>query len=406
MNEDVSPPLPKGTAAPSKAQAVRDYVAKHPKAKNADVVAALEKKGVEVATGYVYQVRAKAKKGKKGKATPKKKVAAKTPKYPRHALEKVLRVPQAILDQNAGKECSEKEAAGFVGVGLAGPFRVELSSAIKYGLLERPSSGRIALTDLARKILRPQTPEDELTGLREAVSNAPDISKVYQHYRGENLPDTKFFNNALVETFVVPEDKLDEFTSIFLATLEYAQLIEKHQNKIRVLDVSDAADSGLAATARLKELGRHVKTELGDSCFVVMPFAPPHGDYYAKIYEPAIQKSGLTPVRADNEIFGAGKIMDQIWSGIRAAKVLVAELTTRNPNVFYELGLAHALEKPVVLVSSNEDDVPFDLLHIRVIYYDVTDPFWGQKLLDKVAENILSAIKNPEEAILKRALSE
>lgn len=91
-------------------------------------------------------------------------------------------------------------------------------------------------------------------------------------------------------------------------------------------------------------------------------------------------------------------------SGINGAKVLVAELTKRNPNVFYELGLAHALKKPVVLVSSNSDDVPFDLQHIRVIYYDVTDPFWGQKLIEKVAENILSAIKNPDEAIFQRAL--
>lgn len=74
--------------------------------------------------------------------------------------------------------------------------------------------------------------------------------------------------------------------------------------------------------------------------------------------------------------------------------------------MFYELGLAHALRKPVVLVSSNEDDVPFDLQHIRVIYYDVTDPFWGQKLLSKVAENILSAIENPEEAILQGAPAE
>ena len=143
-----------------------------------------------------------------------------------------------------------------------------------------------------------------------------------------------------------------------------------------------------------------------DTCFVVMPFAPPLGDYYSKIYEPAIEKAGLTSIRADNDIFGTGKIMDQIWSGIKSAKVLIAELTKRNPNVLYELGLAHALEKPVVLVSSNEEDVPFDLQHIRVIYYDVTDPFWGQKLIDKVAENILSAIKNPEEAIFKRSLDE
>ena len=113
----------------------------------------------------------------------------------------------------------------------------------------------------------------------------------------------------------------------------------------------------------------------------------------------------MRPVRADADIFGTGKIIDQIWDGINAAKVLVAELTSRNPNVFYELGLAHALDKPVVLISSNEDDVPFDLKHIRVIYHNVSDPFWGQKLIEKVAENILSALSNPEEAVFKRALN-
>ena len=135
-----------------------------------------------------------------------------------------------------------------------------------------------------------------------------------------------------------------------------------------------------------------------------MPFSDPIGSYFHSIYEPAISKAGLRAIRADADIFGTGKIIDQIWSGINSAKMLVAELTTRNPNVFYELGLAHALQKPVVLISSNGDDVPFDLKHIRVIYYDVNDPFWGSKLIDKIAENIVSALKNPEEAIFERAL--
>jgi hypothetical protein len=130
-------------------------------------------------------------------------------------------------------------------------------------------------------------------------------------------------------------------------------------------------------------------------------FASPLGDYYEKVYRPAIEKAGLKAVRADADIFGTGKIMDQVWRGIQEAKVLVAELTSRNPNVFYELGLAHALRKPVVLISSNEDDVPFDLHHIRVVYYDVTDPFWGLKLVEKVAENVLSALRNPEEAVFR-----
>ncbi|MCY1180543.1 hypothetical protein D9M73_209950 [compost metagenome] len=169
-----------------------------------------------------------------------------------------------------------------------------------------------------------------------------------------------------------------------------------------MLDVS-ADVSALSSTSdRIKKLGKAANITATDTCFVMQPFSPPLGDYYEKIYKAAIEKAGLKAVRADADIFGTGKIMDQVWDGILSAKVLVAELTTRNPNVFYELGLAHALEKPVVLVSSREEDVPFDLQHIRVIYYDMSDPFWGTKLIEKVAENILSAIQNPEEAVFRR----
>ena len=183
--------------------------------------------------------------------------------------------------------------------------------------------------------------------------------------------------------------------------LDRLKLLDRKDDKYRILDVTSTPDR-----ETVTELKRSAgpKIAAGDTCFVVMPFAAPVGGYFQNIYEPAIQKAGLRAVRADADIFGTGKIIDQIWSGINVSKVLVAELTTRNPNVFYELGLAHALDKPVVLVSSNEEDVPFDLKHIRVIYYDVTDPFWGQKLIDKVAENIVSALKNPEEAVFKRAL--
>lgn len=322
-------------------------------------------------------------------------------KYPRHAVDKALRIPTAILEQNAGKECTVKESAGFLGVGAAGPYRVEVSSGIKYGFLDRPSTGRITITERAKRVLRPQDPQDKINGLREAVTEAPVFSDVYGHYRGENLPDDQFLRNALIDKFKVPDDKVMEFKEVFLASLRFADLLVEHDEKLRVVDVSSATDEPGDETPTLKKLERSVKVAATDTCFVMMPFASPLGGYYESVYRPAIEKAGLRPVRADAEIFGAGKIMDQIWSGIRGAKVLVAELTTRNPNVFYELGLAHALEKPVVLVSSNEEDVPFDLHHIRVIYYEVSDPFWGQKLITKVAENILSAIENPEEAVLR-----
>jgi hypothetical protein len=59
-------------------------------------------------------------------------------KYPRHSVEKALRIPRAILDQNAGKDCSSKQAAAFLNVGPGGPFAVEIGSAKKYGFLEPP----------------------------------------------------------------------------------------------------------------------------------------------------------------------------------------------------------------------------------------------------------------------------
>lgn len=317
-------------------------------------------------------------------------------KYPRHDIERALRIPRAILDQNAGHPASPAETAKLLGGKVTGAFNVEVSSSKKYGFLES-SAGKLSVSDRAKRALRPQSDSDELGALREAVLAAADISEVYSHYRGEFLPDDKFFNNALVETFAVPADKTAEFREIFLDSLRSAKLLEESSGRIRIIDVGrdeSHRDSSASAPQR-----RSAAPSVEGTCFVMQPFGPPLGGYYDSIFKPAIEQTGLRPVRADADMFGAGKIMDQVWRGIRGARVLVAELTSRNPNVFYELGLAHALGKPVVLVSSNEQDVPFDLNHIRVIYYDTSDPFWGQKLIDKVADNVRSALANPEEAV-------
>lgn len=322
--------------------------------------------------------------------------------FPKDPVAKCLRIPQGILDQNAGNECTDREAAAFAKIGWTGPVKVEISSAIKYGLLDRPTVGKVKPTDLARKIIRPQQPKDRIDGLREALLKAPVIGDFYKHYRGENLPERQFLDNTAVDSFKVKREQVDEFIDVFLQTLRDAELLEDvGSDKSRVLDATSPTEVGSGVSEeQIKKLSKGITVQDTDSCFVMMPFADPLGAYYASVYQPAIEKAKLKPVRADAEIFGTGKIIDQIWTGINSARVLVAELTGRNPNVLYELGLAHALRKPVVLVSSNEGDVPFDVRHVRVIYYNVTDPFWGQKLIDKVAENILSALRNPQEAIL------
>ena len=160
-------------------------------------------------------------------------------KYPKDSILDCLRIPQAIIDQNAGEACTDRDGAGYAKIGWTGDVAVEISSALKYGLLERPSPGQIKPTDLARKIVRPQDPKDKVSALRQAVMNAPVISEVYTKYRSENLPDSEFLVNTLVDSFNVPRDQVNEFIKVFTTTLKEAELLEELSNgKFRVLDVS------------------------------------------------------------------------------------------------------------------------------------------------------------------------
>jgi len=79
---------------------------------------------------------------------------------------------------------------------------------------------------------------------------------------------------------------------------------------------------------------------------------------------------------AGEPLFNTGSVVEQIWEQIVKSQVLLADLTGKNANVFYELGLAHAARKPVVFAAGQIEDIPFDLRHLRVIVYDVREPKW------------------------------
>jgi len=108
-------------------------------------------------------------------------------------------------------------------------------------------------------------------------------------------------------------------------------------------------------------------------CFVLMPFEDEDLQIvYKDFVKPAIQdKCGLICRRAD-DIFGPNIIMDDVCKALRKARLIIAELTGGNPNVFYEVGLCHAIGKDVLLLSQSIKDIPFDLRHRRVIPYDYT----------------------------------
>lgn len=158
-----------------------------------------------------------------------------------------------------------------------------------------------------------------------------------------------------------------------------------------------AAPKKVAKKKAVKRKAASKKKSL-DTCFVVMPFADPISSYYEAIFIPAIKNAKLTPVRAD-DLFRSGEIVTDLWQMIQKAEIVLAELTTKNANVFYELGLSHAIGKPTILVTETMDDVPFDLRHQRVLEYDKNDPRWGKLLQERITKALKETIESPKDAI-------
>lgn len=102
--------------------------------------------------------------------------------------------------------------------------------------------------------------------------------------------------------------------------------------------------------------------------FILMPFSEDFTDAYKLAIKPACEAAGTHAERVDEQVFH-DDILQRIYNQIAKADVIVADMTGRNPNVFYETGYAHALGKSVILLTRKVDDIPFDLQHYPHIVY-------------------------------------
>lgn len=115
--------------------------------------------------------------------------------------------------------------------------------------------------------------------------------------------------------------------------------------------------------------------------FVLTPFSAEESEAYEAIKDGCIQ-AGFHPDRGD-ETFVEGPILGHILLQIARAALVIANIGSRNPNVFYELGIAQALGKPTILISRTLEDVPFDLRHMRVLFFNDT-----KRLPDLIREEL------------------
>jgi hypothetical protein len=130
-------------------------------------------------------------------------------------------------------------------------------------------------------------------------------------------------------------------------------------------------------------------------CFVIAPIGDPEtetrkrSDQVLKhIIRPVVEAKGYKAIRAD-EIAEPGIITGQVIQHIINDPLVIADLTDRNPNVFYELALRHTLRKPLVQIIQKDQTIPFDVAGMRTILVDHRD-------LDSAAEAKVEMAKQVE----------
>ncbi|MBN1265712.1 MAG: hypothetical protein JXA25_09480 [Anaerolineales bacterium] len=210
-----------------------------------------------------------------------------------------------------------------------------------------------------RKILIEVKAWDPFTGYR---NRAAHLSGLYQDYLGVDRAFVVIdkLERSRVEQGVVTLDKL-------LPALK------------------EAISRRIPASGTTKLISKEAKGHI----FAAMPFAGLYDDVFLVAMTYAAEQNGLVCLRIDQHEY-SGDIVAEIQNKIRTAEAVIADLSESNPNVLYETGFAHAIEKPTVHICSTQlKDLPFNVAHWNTIPYHTGQTY---RLRDKLVSRLQSVL--------------
>jgi hypothetical protein len=212
---------------------------------------------------------------------------------------------------------------------------------------------------------------------------------------GNRLPARTAIADAMKEIGVA-DDLAEEAVDLFIVNLRYVGLLQILSGAERVVTLDHLLDSLPSSVSVASQVGERTQDLSGTvvdartlvtqehanfetTCFYITPIGDAtscvrkHSDLFlGSIVEPAMSSFGLKVIRAD-AIDKPGIITRQIIEFILKSRLVIADLSFHNPNVFYELALRHAVRLPVVQIVRKADSIPFDINQMRTIQIDDSD---------------------------------
>lgn len=328
------------------------------------------------------------------KAVRSKKRTRRVRPYPLCAYAEALDFAKAI-QKNAGSQ-QIRRLTLFDALQKApesGTSRTLVSNAAKYGLIEGgPGTEYLQLTENGNSATSEDASERDRVKARisTAILLVEPFNLLYEGFKGNKLPIHSVLADSLKDAGYASDD-IEVLVDNFIVNAEEVGLLKTLSGAQRIVDVEHALEGmksgqanrslppeGVTAGPRLIDSHKQATSsvDFDNICFYVTPIGADdseqrqHSDLFlGSIIEPAIESVGLKVVRAD-QIEHPGMITNQVIEYVMKSKLVVADLSFTNPNVFYELALRHMMNSPVVQIVRKGDPIPFDISQFRTVVVD------------------------------------
>lgn len=367
----------------------------------------------------------KTKKASTVKSDAKTKRTRRKPLFPASSFEEALTIANSIQKHAAGQRVRRLTLFDQMGKSAdSGASRQMIINSNKYGLtkgaynsefLELTTDGKLATG-------KDNSLKDSIKArFKLAIEGIPPFKALYTSQKGNRLPANSVLEDLARENDI-PDDAVKECVEIFIVNSKFLGILKSTAGAERILPIEQAleeiplqslvsVEKKLDGTDKAEEfaspkVASDTELDWEKTCFYISPIGEDdsehrmHADLFlGSIVEPALEEFDLNVVRAD-KIGKAGMITSQILDYILNSKLVIADLSYHNPNVFYELSLRHACRLPTVQIIRKSDKIPFDLDQFRTIQIDTTDIFTMvpnlQTYKAEIATQVRMALKDPD----------
>lgn len=369
--------------------------------------------------------RARATKAKKSKAGTQSKKPRRTSLFPASSFEEALTIANAIQKHAAGQKVRRLTLFDQMGKSPdSGASRQLVINSNKYGLTKgNYSSEHLELTADGKQATGADiVPRDKLRArFKLAIETIAPFNSLYVSQKGNRLPANSVLED-LARDQEIPEADVKECVEIFIVNSKFLGTLRPIAGAERIIPLDQALedlpaksefiaaeepDSSVGSSTKpIAATGTDSDQNWDKICFYISPIGEDdsehrnHADLFlGSIVEPALEEFELKVIRAD-KIGKAGMITAQILEYILKSKLVIADLSYHNPNVFYELSLRHVCRLPTVQIIRKSDKIPFDLDQFRTIQVDTSSIFTMvpnlQTYKAEIATQVRMALMDPD----------